>query len=93
MERKLFNDVTRKYQYFDKNGIEITAGMTLRHDNGDEDKVYECADEFGNGNLGFLASNPRFLENHPEWAAEYYPLHQFVLSEWQVVNGGCAHAD
>lgn len=86
MESRHFHEVTNVAHYFDKNGAEIKAGMTLRHDDGEEKKVYECGDEFGSSNLGFLASNPRFLELHPEWPTEYYPLHQFNLNEWEIVK-------
>lgn len=88
MERKHFHETDRKTRYFDKNGAEIFAGMTLRHDDGDVRKVYECGDEYGSANLGFLASNPRFLERHPDWPVEYYPLRQFNLSEWQIIQEG-----
>ena len=88
MERKHFRETDRKNRYFDKNGEEILAGMTLRGPRGDEKKVYECGDEFGTANLGFMASNPRFLELHPDWPVEYYPLHQFNLNEWEIVKEG-----
>jgi Ni,Fe-hydrogenase III component G len=72
--------------YFDKNGNEIRSGMVLRNSRGEEKKVYECSDEFGAANLGFLASNPRFLELHPDWPEEYYPLSQFNLAEYEIVR-------
>lgn len=86
MERKHFHETDRKSRYFDKNGEEILAGMTLRNNRGEEKRVYECGNEFGSANLGFMASNPRFLELHPDWPVEYYPLHQFNLSEWEIVK-------
>lgn len=86
MERKHFRETYRKNQYFDKNSEEIHAGMTLRHDDGEEKKVYECGDEFGTANLGFMASNPRFLKHHPDWPVEHYPLHQFNMKEWEIVK-------
>lgn len=67
-------------KYFDKNGTEIKAGMTIRHDNGDLEKIYEC----GEDELGVNASN----ENHPNFVECYrecYPLWQFCMSEWEVV--------
>lgn len=70
-------------KYYDKNGNEIQAGMILVHCSGDEELVYECGDE----NLGFLASGLRFLELHPDWPIEYYPLSQFNLSEWEIREG------
>lgn len=88
MERKHFRETNRKTQYFDKNGEEILAGMTLRHNDGEEKKVYECGDEFGTASLGFMATNPDFLKLHPDWPVEYYPLHQFNLSEWVIAKEG-----
>lgn len=72
-------------RYYDKNGIEIKAGMILRHNDGEENEVFECGDEFGSENLGFLATNPLFLKYHPDYHAEYYPLSQFNLDEWKIV--------
>lgn len=88
MERKHFHETDRKNQYFDKNREEIHAGMTLRGPNGELEKVYLCGDEFGNTNLGFMATNPEFLKHHPDWPTEYYPLHQFNLDEWEIVKEG-----
>lgn len=84
MENKNLRKDGQKLRYFDKNGVEILAGMTLRHYSGAEKKVCECGDEFGSSDLGFVASNPRFLERHPDWPVEYYPLCQFNLAEWQI---------
>jgi len=88
MERKHFNETTSKNRYFDKNGEEIQAGMTLRGPSGDKKKVYECGDAFGSANLGFMASNPRFLERHPDYPVEYYPLSQFNLADWEIFKEG-----
>lgn len=79
-------DNKNAHQYFDKNGNEIQAGMTLRRDSGEEEKVYDCSDASGTANLGFLASNPWFLQLHPDWATEYYPLSQFDLTKWEIVK-------
>lgn len=69
-------------KYFDKHGKEIKDGMTLKHEDGDLEKVY-LADS---GDLGFNASN----ENHPNFISGYkqelYPLYQFNLKEWEIVN-------
>ena len=64
-----------KYAYCDKNGRKIEAGMTLRHDDGDIDKVVETTDADGDEGLGFSCN-----------AYEAYPLHQFNLSEWEIVE-------
>lgn len=74
-----------KTQYFDKFGNEIFAGMCLRNENGEVQRVYSCGDEFGSVNLGFMASNPKFLERHPDWPVEYYPLSQYNLAQWEIV--------
>ena len=86
MDKKYCQKTDRKTRYFDKTGEEIKAGMTLRHKDGEEKKVYECGDETGTANLGFMASNPEFLKLHPDWPVEYYPLEQFNLVEWVIVK-------
>ena len=52
-------------QYFDKNGVEIKGGMTLRMADGSEELVYDTTDAYGNPDLGINASNEEFLERHP----------------------------
>ena len=86
MKSKHFNETERKNLYFDKNREEIQAGMTLRGPSGELETVYECGDELGNINLGFMATNPQFLKYHPDWPVEYYPLYQFELDEWEIVK-------
>lgn len=68
--------------YKDKNGNVIEAGMTLRHDDGELQKVYEC----GNNDLGFNATNEEFMEIYSNMWRQCYPLHQFDLSEWEIVE-------
>ncbi len=36
--------------------------------------------------LGINASNEAFLERHPEWARELYPLYQYNHLEYEVVG-------
>lgn len=67
--------------YKDKNGKVIEKGMTLKHNSGDVEYVY-LAD---NGELGFNASNEAWLERHGR-DRELYPLYQFDLSEWEIVE-------
>lgn len=69
--------------YFDKNGNQIFAGMTMRHNDGELNRVYEC----GDGDLGFPANNPKFVERHPNWHEEFYSLQQYNLKEWEIVYG------
>lgn len=52
-------------QYFDKNGVEIRGGMTLRMADGSEELVYDTTDAYGNPDLGINASNEEYLERHP----------------------------
>ncbi len=72
-------------KYFDKHGTEIEAGMTIRHDSGDTEKVYATVNSCGDDDLGVMATNPVWLERHPDWDIEYYPLNQFNMSEWEIV--------
>ncbi|MNW32234.1 hypothetical protein D3C74_91740 [compost metagenome] len=68
--------------YNDKNNNEIKAGMKLKHDDGEVQEVLPC----GEDDLGFNASNEAFLKAHPEAARQYYPLYQFNLKEWEIVD-------
>ena len=52
-------------QYFDKNGVEIKSGMTLRMADGSEELVYDTTNAYGNPDLGINASNEEYLERHP----------------------------
>jgi len=66
-------------KYFDKNGRKIVAGMTLRHDDGTLEKVYAS----DNDDLGFNATR----ENSAvfRWM-ELYPLSEFSLNEYEIVE-------
>lgn len=75
-----------KYTYHDKHGKEILEGMTIRHDDGEMQKVYATEDQYGNEGLGILATNPAYLERHPDHEPEYYPLSNFDLSEWEIAE-------
>ena len=74
------------YEYRDKNGDEIKAGMKIRHDNGEVEEVYATEDGYGNDNLGINATNPDYAARHPDHEPEYYPLWSFDLSEWEIVK-------
>ena len=71
-------------QYFDKNGKEIKAGMKILMEDGSIEMVYDTEDQYGNPNLGINASNEAFLELHPNWAREYYPLSNFRVTGIEV---------
>lgn len=72
--------------YFDKTGREIKAGMVLRHDDNELDTVCTTTGPEGQEDLGILATNPKFLCNHPGMDTEYYPLSRFPTKEWEIVN-------
>lgn len=74
-------ELDKMEKYYDKNGVEIKAGMTLQHDDGETELVYET----DNNDLGFNASN----ENHKGYVGVYrelYPLYQFNMNEWKVIK-------
>jgi hypothetical protein len=60
-------------KYFDKNGKEIKAGMKIKHDDGDIELVHANYEET---DLGINAST-----------FEIYPLYQFNLKEWEILEG------
>lgn len=60
-------------QYFDKNGVEIKAGMTIRM-------------EDGNPDLGINASGEEYLERNPCTCREFYSLCNFDMRYTEVVD-------
>lgn len=68
-------------EYFDKNGKQILAGMTIQHDDGDVELVYASDDD-----LGVNASNEKHI-SFAEYKREIYPLYQFNLKEWVIIDG------
>ena len=77
----------RKERWFDRNGVELDDGDTVREVNsGREELVYEChpAGYPEELSLGLNASNEVFLELHPGWAREIYPFSEF---EYKVRDG------
>lgn len=80
--------MSKNTKYFDKNGNEILAGMHLRMEDGNIEKVYATTDVNGEPDLGISASNEAFLAKHPEWTREYYSLSSFLLSlkNTEIVN-------
>lgn len=75
-----------KRSYQDKHGMTICAGMTIRHDNGDTEKVVATTDAYGDEDLGVIATNQAFAEMHPYWPTECYSLSNFRMSEWEIVG-------
>lgn len=74
--------------YFDKNGVEIKAGMTLLMSDGTTELVYDTTDSDGNPDLGINASNKDYLRRHPDAHREYYSLVSIYLRNVEVCNDG-----
>lgn len=68
--------------YQDKRGKVIQAGDTIKHDNGDVEMVYDC----GDNNLGINASNKSSSAYYG--LEECYPLSEFDLNEWKIIERG-----
>lgn len=68
--------------YFDKFGIQIQAGMTIRHCNGERELVYATQDSCGADDLGISALTEAWKKKHPDCDEEFYPLSSLDLSEW-----------
>lgn len=75
-------------RYFDKNGVEIKAGMSLRMSDGAIELVYDTTDNNGNPDLGISATNKDYLRNHPDYCHEYYSLGSIDLNNVEVSNDG-----
>lgn len=67
-------------RYFDKNGNEVKVGNKIKHNDGEIEQIFIC----GNNDLGVNASK----ENSPcfNGFGECYPLSEFDLSEWEIVE-------
>lgn len=74
-------------EYFDKDGKRVRPGDIIVFDgDGTTEKVYLAEGTDGYYELGINASNEAFLERHPEWSRELYPLYQFNPKEYKVVG-------
>ena len=71
-------------KYFDKNGVEIKAGMYITMSDGSTELVYDTDDGYGNPDLGINASNEAYLERHPYASRKYYSLSNFDMREVEV---------
>lgn len=78
------------HEYFDKHNNRITAGMALRHADGDTRKVLPCSDGQYDHDLGFDVTNyasPAFNSSNATLSLlKCSPLSNFDLSEWQIDN-------
>jgi len=73
-------------QYFDKNGVEIKAGMTIRMEDGSLEFVYDTTDAYGNPDLGINASNEEYLERNLCACREFYSLCNFDMRYTEVMD-------
>lgn len=74
-------------EYVDKHGTLVRPGDIIRFDgDGMTEKVYLAEGTPEQYDLGINASNEAFLERHPEWTRELYPLHQYNHLEYEVVG-------
>lgn len=78
-----------KYRYFDKHGVEIVEGCTIKYGCGDKsliryEKVYLTED----GQLGTDATNPKWIESGRAVPCEYgvYPLTNAETEMVEVVE-------
>lgn len=70
--------------YYDKNGVEITAGSFIRYSDGTVRKVYLTDKD----ELGTDATNPKWIESGKAVPCEYgiYPLTLSETDEVEVVK-------
>lgn len=75
-----------KITYFDKNGVEITAGCSIKFASGRIEKVYLTE----NDELGTDATNKKWIESGRASEREYgvYPLTIADTEEAEVVEEG-----
>lgn len=77
------------YQYYDRNGNEILAGMTITDDAGNDELVLVCYDEDGEEDLGIDATNwnsPSVQQGLSKPMC--YPLGTIDLSDMFIKAGG-----
>lgn len=70
--------------YYDKKGVEITAGSLIKYNDGTVRKVYLTDKD----ELGTDATNPKWIESGKAVPCEYgiYPLTPSETDEVEVVN-------
>jgi len=74
-----------EYKYYDCNGNEILAGMTLTDGKGYEEQVLPCGDEEDGFDLGINATNfdsPSVQQGLSTWVC--YPLSTIDLSDLYI---------
>lgn len=84
-----YDRAQKKYSYFDKNGVEIHAGDTIRRDGlGGVDKVYEWESEDGVRGLGTDATSPVWINDGRAVPCEFgiYPLDEADCATSEVLR-------
>lgn len=73
----------KEMKYYDKHGMEITEGCTIRYADGKEKKVYLTE----NGELGTDATNQKWIESGRAAECEFgiYPLENEETEEVEVI--------
>lgn len=74
-------------EYFDKHGKQIFAGMMIKDDGGNIDKVFPCSvdgsDDPEDADLGIDAVN---WDSPAAREPMFYPLRNFDLNEYEIHN-------
>lgn len=73
--------------YVDKYGQKIEADMLISIGGEAPELVLLCGDD----NLGVNASNPAYLESHPETRQECYPLSEFASNDIEIIKEDMNH--
>lgn len=73
--------------YVDKHGKKIEADMLISLGGKAPELVLLCEDD----NLGVNASNPAYLEAHPEARQESYPLSEFASDDIEIIKEDMNH--
>lgn len=73
--------------YVDKHGKKIEADMLISIGGKAPELVLLCGDD----NLDVNASNPAYLEAHPEARQECYPLSEFASNDIEIIKEDMNH--
>lgn len=71
--------------YKDKHGAVIKEGDEIMHKGGQLGFVVACSGPDGE-DLGISASNQDYMDAHPQAEEQFYPLSEFFLSDWEIVQ-------
>lgn len=70
-----------KELYYDKNGMQITAGCMVKYSDGRICKVYATTDN----KLGIDATNPKWIESGRAYECEY-GIYPFTIEETDTIE-------